>query len=781
MSTKENNLTKHIKKQMMKNIMLKTFIILLIFLSLPIYAEKEKEKVKTGWRKAAADFDDASSDADDAIDKAVDKATKKIIGHSAGDKVGKAKNALGVVDDLLDIEDKVMTVIEGIEEGDAAKVSSVVVGQDTADKISAKDAKEYEKEESKTLTAKEAEVRQALKAKLRRKGATKEEAEAAMKKYDNGDKKGFRNAVKEIKKKGIKDKEQSTHGLTADGKNDDEFNLKDQLYEGAKTTAKKVDDLFGGTIQKRQASDKELKKLNKEQDQTQRGIQDEVDNAVVKKMMRKGIPYKQARAAIDAKRKGHPEEFNKIAKQLAKDGKEDPSKNEGLSAAGKTSTFESDDYGEDIIDKEAQAWKDRSKKMMRAPNKVLEYLDKKDLAEKDEQQRENNAYKVFRKAGATKQEARAAANDYSKGNPEKAIKLAKTLRERKAKLKAEKAANDLFDDKNKNATKSVKVKDAADDIFANKHDKGQSATAENNKNLRDNEYSDDYVDLPDDDQKDTAEMAILRKELKRQKENAFSAEVNKSKNEMADAATSGDQTVRDSQTKIDQANTEGEEIKVTAADKSTADYNDNSFGEQMSTEVTEGIKQGFETAGTAVGTAIGQAMARKIVGDKHREDRREEWQGGDGAEVNGDKVAESSGGGKGQRQVSSNKGTRRASNTGRIRKTSGNKPKNSGSCPMCNVGKMGPWRNDNPTYLYRFCRLCGYKQIRQRTSAEPASAPGTSLPEEPTKTTEISQPAPKPVQSGMACPKCGTYNKIHHTHALYGDVYHCSKCGTSYH
>ncbi len=692
---------------------IRILLLISLFLAMPLYAEEDK--AETGWRKTAKELDDAGGDAGDAIDNAVDKATKKIIGQSAGDKVGKAKNALGIVDDLLDATDKATTVIEGIQEGDAAKVISPIVGQDTADKISAKEAKEYDKEEGKALTAKEAEVRQAIKHKLRRKGATKEETKEAMKHYDNGDKKKFRNAIKEIKAKGIEDKDKEKHGLTPDKKSDDEYNVKDQLYEGAKAAAKKADDFYGGIVQKQQASNKEFEKLKKEQEHTQQGIQDEVDNAVVKKMMRKGIPYKEARRAVDEKRKGNADKFNKIAKKIA--NKKDPGqKGSGLTAEGKTGTFEADDYGKDIIDKEKQAWEGRSKKMMRAPNKILDYLDKKDLAEKDEQQWENETYGKFRKAGATKEEARAAASDYVKGKPEKATKLARKL-QKERKDKSVVGKNDLFtdDDQKNNATAK-----------SDNHD----------KNLKDSEYDNGYVDLPDADQKDTAEMAILRKELKRQKENAFSAKVNRAKNDMANASTSGDQSIRDSQAKIDQANVEGESVKIAAADKSNADYQDNSFGEQMSTEVTEGIKQGFETAGTAVGTAIGEAMARKIIHKDRREERRGEWEEGDGdmaasdapggggdAESSGNRQS-SGGGGKGQRQVSGGKGTRQSSNGGIIRQTSGGKPVKSGSCPMCNVGKFGPWRTDAPTYNYRFCRLCGYKQTRNKGSSikKPASS-----------------------------------------------------------
>jgi hypothetical protein len=627
--------TNNIKTKLLSAIIVKILLLTFILLSIPLHAEEDK--AKTGWRKTAAELDSAGSDAGDAIDNAIDKTTKKIIGQSAGDKVGKAKNALGIVDDTLDIVDKTTTIVEGIQEGDAAKVISPIVGQDTADKVSAKEAKEYNKEEGKALTAKEEEIRQAIKYKLKRKGATKEELKEAMKYYDNGDKKKFHNAVKKVKDKGIEDKEKNKHGLTPDNKNDDEYNVKDQLYEGAKAAAKKADDFYGGIVQKQQASNAEFEKLKKEQDQTQQGIQDEVDNAVVKKMMRKGVPYKEARAAVDAKRNGDASKFNKLTKKLAAAGKEDPAKIKGLSAEGKTATFEGGDYAEDIIDKEKQAWEGRSKKMMRPINKVTDYLDKKDLEEKDKQQYENSTYGKFRKAGATKKEARAAANDYADGKPEKAIKLAKKLieRQKQAKSSAEnkvnvdkstkdnKEADDLFDDDDKD--NDTAGSNEADDIFADNDSSDNDNTESTGKDLQDSEYNDDYVDLPDDNQKDTAETAILRKELKRQKENAFSAKVNKNKNDMANASTSGDQSVRDSQTKIDQANVEGESVKVAAADKSNADYQNNSFGEQMSSEINEGIKTGMAAAGTAVGTAIGEAMARKIINKDRREERREEW------------------------------------------------------------------------------------------------------------------------------------------------------------
>lgn len=741
---------------------------LLISATIQTNAEEDKSKpkpktsqsktttkpTKTGWRKTTADIDKAGGDAGDAIDAKIDAATTKILGKKGGKIAKQGKDILTGVDTGLNIMDGVITVGEGIEEGDGAKAVSPIVGQDTSDKVSAKAGKEWAKEEGKALTAKEAEVRQALKHKLRRKGATKEEAEAAMQHYDSGDRKKFHNAVKTIKAKGIEDTDK--RGLTPNAKAEEEDGIRERLYEGGKTAAKKADNFYGGIVQKQQASNKEFDELKKEQEHTQQGIQSEVDNAVIKKMMRKGVSYKDARRALDEKRAGNPARFKKITKELAASGKEDPGqKGSGLTAEGRTSTYEYGDAAEDFIDKEKQTWEDRSKKMMRPIYKGLEYSDKKDLAEKKQEEEENKIYGKLRKAGATKREARRAAKDYAKGDPEKVIKLGKKLRKRKKDDETKKIVDDLFSD---------------DDPSEKK----------NNKNLKDNEYDNDYVDVPDK-QKDLSAEMILRKELARQKENAFSAEVNKAKNDMAKASTSGDASVRDSQAKIDQAHTEGESIKTAATDKSNADYQDNSFGEQMSGEITEGIKQGMETAGTAVGTAIGQAMARKILGDKHKEDRREEIIEEENSAVaanndpSGSAPAAAS---PSSPQISGGRSSQQAS-SGIIKQTSGGKPVSTGGKAPAQTVKPVSTATAG-AHKCEYCSLPGtysndgkYYYCKNHVMYMPAK-----------KTTEpaIAKPKPAPAPTGWKCPSCGSHDtKFKHSHSLYGDVYHCNGCGGTVH
>ena len=798
---------------MKTNFILKNIILaLLISTTINLNAEENKPKPKTGWRKTADDIDKGSGG--DAYDAEVDKVTTRVIGKKGGKMVKHGKNALGAVDTGLNIMDGAITIGEGIYEGDGAKAVSPIVGQDTTDKISAKSGKEWAKEEGKALTAKENEVRQAIKHKLRRKGATKEEAEAAMKHYDSGNKKKFHKAVKVIKDKGIEDKDK--RGLSFNDKAEEEDGIKERLYEGGKSAAKKADNFYGGIVQKQQASNKEFEKLKKEQEHTQQGIQDEVDNAVVKKMMRKGVSYEEARAAVDAKRKGDASKFNKLAKQLATKGKEDPSKNEGLSAEGKTAGFELTDYADDMKDKEKKAWEDRSKKMMRPINKIVDYIEQENLTEQEKRQHENTMYGKLRKAGATKKEARRAARDYADGDPKKAIKLGKKLRKRKKDytIPIESGTDTGEGKKTLEAKGKTKGSMAADDIFGD-DDSVENTTAKsdnNGKGLKDSEYDNDYVDVPDK-QKDLSAEMILRKELARQKENAFSAEVNKTKNDMAKASTSGDASVRDSQAKIDQAHVEGEGVKIAAADKSNADYQDNSFGEQMSGEITDGIKSGMETAGTAVGTAIGQAMARKIVGDKRREERREEWteDGGEGdiasSDVSGGGAVPASGG----QQISGGRSTQQASD-GIIRQTSGGKPVRTGGkgtrqvsggkpvpssiltrCARCNL----PYKEYKLINNKIYCAACATK-VRTGKSpttgshkCEYCAAPGTysndgkhyycsiHVSYMPPKKTSEPKPAVKKEVFMIKCDKCQSQTIVTGSSSL--PIPRCSTCGGPQH
>jgi hypothetical protein len=304
------------------------------------------------------------------------------------------------------------TVVEGIKEGDAAKAASPILGQDTSERARMKNAYEWAELEGKVLDAKDQEVAAELEAKLRRMGATQSEAREARDRYERGDRLGFHENVARIKEKGIKDDGQ--RALDAGGALQEEDGAKERAKEGAKQAGKYVDAIFGGWVEKTETAQVELKKLGAEQDQTQRSIQTHVDNQVVKKMMRMGVPFEEASRAVDLKRSGDSSEFNSIAQRLKQAGVVDPETGtSGLDATGLTDTFENEDEWKE---RKANAWElleSKGKIVLKPLDMIYEWHEENNLEKMRNNERAAKFYQVLRGNGVPKDEALEAARAYA--------------------------------------------------------------------------------------------------------------------------------------------------------------------------------------------------------------------------------------------------------------------------------------------------------------------------------------------------------------------------------
>ncbi|MBM9532214.1 hypothetical protein JWG42_18835, partial [Desulfoprunum benzoelyticum] len=174
-----------------------------------------------------------------------------------------------------------------------------------------------------------------------------------------------------IKEKGIKDDGQ--RALDAGGALQEEDGLKERLKEGGRQAGKYVDGFYGGIVEKTEHAMAQRKALGAEQDRTQVGIQDDVDNQVVKKMMRMGVPYEEARRAVDLKRSGDSSEFNGIAQRLKQAGVVDPETGtSGLDATGRTDSYEAGDYWKEIKNNAWEMVENKGKTVLKPLDMVYE-------------------------------------------------------------------------------------------------------------------------------------------------------------------------------------------------------------------------------------------------------------------------------------------------------------------------------------------------------------------------------------------------------------------------
>jgi len=326
--------------------------------------------------------------------------------------VQKGMNAADKADMIIQTIEIGTTIAEGIKEGDAAKAASPILGQDTSERARMKNAYEWAELEGKALDAKDREVAAEIEAKLRRMGASQAEAREARNRYENGDRLGFHEKVASIKERGIKDDGQ--RALDAGGPLQEEDGAKERLKEGAKQAGKYVDSFYGGLVEKTEASVEERRKWGAEQDMAQKGIQDDVDNQVVKKMMRMGVPYEEARRAVDLKRSGDSSEFNRIAEHLRKTGAVDPETGTaGLDARGLTDSFEGGDYWKEMKDNAWVNLENKGKTVLKPLDMIYEWYEENNLEKMRNNERAAKFYQVLRGNGVPKDEALEAARDYA--------------------------------------------------------------------------------------------------------------------------------------------------------------------------------------------------------------------------------------------------------------------------------------------------------------------------------------------------------------------------------
>ena len=326
--------------------------------------------------------------------------------------VQQGMNAADKADMIIQGIEITTTIVEGIKEGDAAKAASPILGQDTAERARMKNAYEWAELEGKALDAKDQEVAAEIEAKLRRMGASQAEAREARNRYERGDRLGFHEKVAGIKERGIKDEGQ--RALDAGGPLQEEDGVKERLKEGGRQAGRYVDSFYGGLVEKTEASVEERKKWGAEQDRTQRGIQDDVDNQVVKKMMRMGVPYEEARRAVDLKRSGDASEFNRIAEHLQRTGAVDPeSGKSGLETTGLTDAFEGEEYWKEIKDNVWTQLEGKGKTVLKPLDMIYEWHEENKLAEMRRNERAAKVYQVLRGNGVPKDEALAAARAFA--------------------------------------------------------------------------------------------------------------------------------------------------------------------------------------------------------------------------------------------------------------------------------------------------------------------------------------------------------------------------------
>jgi hypothetical protein len=348
----------------------------------------------------------------------VDTPTKP--GISGGDGIAqKGMNAADKADMIIQTIEIGTTIAEGIKEGDAAKAASPLLGQDTSERARMKNAYEWAELEGKALDAKDREVAAELEAKLRRMGATQAEAREARNRYESGDRIGFHEKVAGIKEKGIKDGGQ--RALDAGGPLQEEDGLKERLKEGGRQAGKYVDGFYGGIVEKTENAMAQRKALGAEQDRTQSGIQDDVDNQVVKKMMRMGVPFEEARRAVDLKRSGDSSEFNGIAQRLKQAGVVDPETGtSGLDATGLTDSYEGGDYWKEIKNNAWEMVENKGKTVLKPLDMIYEWYEENNLEKMRNNERAAKFYQVLRGNGVPKDEALEAARDYAEnGNSAK--------------------------------------------------------------------------------------------------------------------------------------------------------------------------------------------------------------------------------------------------------------------------------------------------------------------------------------------------------------------------
>jgi len=341
----------------------------------------------------------------------VDTPTKP--GISGGDGIAqKGMNAADKADMIIQTIEIGTTIAEGIKEGDAAKAASPLLGQDTSERARMKNAYEWAELEGKALDAKDQEVAAEIEAKLRRMGATQAEAREARNRYERGDRIGFHENVASIKEKGIKDDGQ--RALDAGGALQEEDGLKERLKEGGKQAGKYVDGFYGGIVEKTENAMAQRKALGAEQDRTQSGIQDDVDNQVVKKMMRMGVPYEEARRAVDLKRSGDSSEFYGIAQRLKQAGIVDPETGtSGLDATGLTDSYEGGDYWKEIKNNAWEMVENKGNTVLRPLDMVYEWYEENNLEKMRNNERAAKFYQVLRGNGVPKDEALEAARAYA--------------------------------------------------------------------------------------------------------------------------------------------------------------------------------------------------------------------------------------------------------------------------------------------------------------------------------------------------------------------------------
>ncbi len=199
-----------------------------------------------------------------------------------------------------------------------------------------------------------------------------------------------------------------------------------------------------------------------------------------------------------------------------------------------------------------------------------------------------------------------------------------------------KKTDDTTDDDDKNNTfddiSEEDMEDLFEDAFSDKKpDKTDNSENSNNNSisaLQDAENGSDFEDgdgFNDDDfsedEPDQGEVFADKTDASNQDDSKNAQTLNESFNEIANASTAGDKTRRDSENVVNEANVNAQHTVNVAMNESNADYNENSFGNQLNTEITDGIRTGFETAGTAIGTAIGEAVVRQSIRDNNRDDR----------------------------------------------------------------------------------------------------------------------------------------------------------------
>lgn len=326
--------------------------------------------------------------------------------------VQKGMNAADKADMIIQGIEITTTIVEGIKEGDAAKAASPILGQDTSERARMKNAYEWAELEGKALDARDQEVAAEIEAKLRRMGASRAEARKARNRFEEGDRIGFHQDVARIKEKGIKDDGQ--RALDVAGPLQEEDGAKERLKEGGRQAGRYIDSFYGGLVEKTEASIEERKKWGAEQDRTQKSIQDNVDNQVVKKMMRMGVPYEEARRAVDLKRSGDPTELNRIAEHLRRTGAVDPETGKaGLETTGLTDSFEGEEYWKEIKDNAWTQLEGKGKTVLKPLDMIYEWHEENKLAEMRRNERAAKVYQVLRGNGVPKDEALAAARAFA--------------------------------------------------------------------------------------------------------------------------------------------------------------------------------------------------------------------------------------------------------------------------------------------------------------------------------------------------------------------------------